>query len=374
LSRTGVSRYTLWMEYRKAVPQGLQYSHFCTRFRKWQVTQHTVMHLEHKAGEKLFVDFAGDKLYLTNPETGEVNSVEIFVAVLPCSQLTFALAVASQQKADFILALQKTFDYIGGIPQAIVPDNLKSAVTKAHRYEPEINEMLADFASHYGTCILPARSRKPRDKALVESAVNILYGRIYAPLRNEVFHSLSQLNGAISQLLDAHNRMLLQGKDFSRRSRFEEVEKATLQALPNQHYQLRSFSVGKVHPNCHVMLKEDKHYYSVPYRLVSQEVKLIYSTDTVEIYHNHQRIAFHSRNIAKHHYTTLKEHLPATHQWLRFSLRLGEKRRFQVLGFLSGLSPFSPTLISPPKEYLPNRLICSNGAGDRCSKSASSIC
>jgi transposase len=347
LSRTGVSRHTLWMEYRKDFPQGLRYSHFCTRFRSWQATQHTVMHLEHKAGEKLFVDFAGDKLYLTDLGTGEITPVEVFVAILPCSQLTFALAVASQQKPDFILALQKTFDYLGGVPQAIVPDNLKAAVTKAHRYEAEINETLADFATHYGTCILPARSRKPRDKALVESAVNILYGRIYAPLRNQAFPSLSQLNQAISQLLNDHNRRLLQGKDFSRLSRFEEVEKATLKALPGEHYQLRGFSVGKVHPNCHVMLKEDKHFYSVPYRLVGQEVKLIYAVDTVEIYHQHQRIAFHPRHTAKHHYTTLKEHLPATQQWFscwsaayftRQADKVGENTRLAIEDILGSRS------------------------------------
>ncbi len=165
LARTGVSRYTLWMEYRKVNPEGLKYSQFCTLFRTWQGARKTVMHLEHKAGEKLFVDFAGKKLYLTNAITGEVTAVEFFVAILPCSQLCFALAAGSRQKADFIPALQKTLEYIGGVPQAIVPDNLKTAVTKADRYEPQINETMEDFASHYKTCFLPARAGKPKDKA-----------------------------------------------------------------------------------------------------------------------------------------------------------------------------------------------------------------
>ena len=315
LSRTGVTRHTLWFEYRKDFPNGLKYSHFCTRFRNWQATQHTVMHLEHKAGEKLFIDFAGDKLFFFEPQTGEKVACEVFVAILPCSQLTFALAVASQKKTDFMLALEKCFDFLGGIPQAIVPDNLKAAVHKADRYEPELNETLADFASHYGTCLFPARAYKPKDKALVEGAVNIIYRRVYAPLRDQVFHSLSALNRAIADLIDAHNRMLLKGKDFSRLSRFQEIEKATLAPLPNEHYQVREFSTSKVHPNCHAMLKADKHYYSVPYTLVGKEVKLIYTSSTLEIYYEHKRVAFHERNITKHAYTTLKEHLPASQAW-----------------------------------------------------------
>ncbi len=316
LSSPGVSRYTLWMEYRKVNPEGLKYSQFCTRFRNWQAAQKTVMHLEHKAGEKLFVDFAGEKLCLTNATTGEVTPVEFFVAILPCSQLCFAMAVSSQRKADFISALQKAFEYMGGVPRSIVPDNLKAAVTKADRYEPQVNETMEEFASHYGTCFLPARAGKPKDKALVESAVNILYGRIYAPLRNRIFHTPGELNQAVRELPDEHNRMLFQGRDYSRRSRFEAVEKQTLLPLPTQHYQLRSFSFGKVHPNCHVLFKEDKHHYSVPYYLTGKPVKLICTGETVEIYHQHQRVAVHVRNLRKYGYPTQKEHLPANQQWV----------------------------------------------------------
>jgi transposase len=316
LAKPGVSRYTLWMEYRQAYPAGIKYSQFCTRFRTWRACQQTVMHLEHKAGEKLFVDFAGKKLYLTSADTGEVTPVEFFVAILPCSQLSFAIAVPTQQKADFIWALQQTFEYIGGVPHTIVPDNLRTAVTKADRYEAQVNETMEDFAAHYNTCFLPTRAGKPKDKALVESAVNILYGRIYAPLRNRVFHTLTELNQAVKELLDAHNTMLLQGRDYSRRSRFETVEKQTLLALPTEHYQLRSFSFGKVHPNCHVLLKEDKHHYSVPYHLVGKHVKFIYTSQTIEIYYQHQRMAVHQRNLRKYGYSTLKDHLPANQQWV----------------------------------------------------------
>jgi transposase len=315
LSRVGVSRMTLWMEYYLNHPSGPKYRQFCNLFHQWQASQKSSMHLEHKAGDKLFVDFAGDRLHLIDPQSGEKIMVEFFVAILPCSQLTYAQCVLSQRKADFIMALNNALYYFGGVPQAIVPDNLKSAVQKADRYEPVINETLADFASHYGTCIFPARSRKPQDKALVESAVRILYGRIYAPLRNDVFHNLSDLNAAIAPLLEAHNDAQQKEKGCSRRALFIDIEQKTLMALPTVEYQVKLFCLSKVHPNGHATLKEDKHYYSVPYRLVGQQVKLIYTPQTVEIYHNHQRVAIHQRLIAKGRYTTLKEHLHPDHQW-----------------------------------------------------------
>ena len=315
LSRVGVSRVTLWTEYNLDYPKGLGYRQFCTHFERWRDSQKVSMHFEHKAGDKLFVDFAGDKLHYIDVETGEQITVEFFVAILPCSQLTYAQCVLSQRKEDFIMALNNTLTYLGGVPQAIVPDNLKSAVTKADKYEPEINETLADFASHYGTCILPARSRKPKDKALVENAVNILYGRIYAPIRNRIFYSLNELNQVVSGLLEVHNNALQKEKGCTRREQFIELEQATLMALPSKNYQFKKFSLSKVHPNGHATLKEDKHYYSVPYRLVGKQVKLIYTTESVEIYHNHQRIACHERMITKGRYTTLKEHLHPHHQW-----------------------------------------------------------
>jgi transposase len=317
LTRVGVSRVTLWTEYNLLYPNGLGYRQFCARFERWQDAQKVTMHFEHKAGDKLFVDFAGDKLHLVDAQTGEQITVEFFVAILPCSQLTYATAVMSQKKEDFILALNNALVYFGGVPQAIVPDNLKSAVIKADKYEPEINETLADFASHYGTCIFPARSRKPKDKALVENAVNILYGRIYAPLRNRIFHSLVELNASIFPLLEEHNNALQKEKGCTRREQFIELEQASLMALPTEKYVFKKFSLSKIHPNGHATLKEDKHFYSVPYRLVGKQVKLIYTDSTVEIYHNHQRVACHQRLITKGRYTTLKDHLHPDHQWFK---------------------------------------------------------
>lgn len=316
LARPGVTRHQLWMEYRQQHPDGLRYSQFNHLFRQWQGQQKVVMHLEHKAGDQLFIDFAGDKLYLTDEQTGQVRAVEFFVAILPCSQLTYAQAVATQQQEDFIQALQATLVYIGGVPQAIVPDNFKAAVTKADRYEPTINRTLQDFASHHQTVIYPTRSRKPRDKALVESAVRILYQRIYAPLRNRVFATLAGLNQAVWQLLDQHNRTLLQGKDYTRQDRFEQLERGLLRPLPTQAYQLKRYSMAKVHPNGHAQLQVDKHHYSVPYRLVGQPVKFIYTQESVEIYHHFERVAVHTRQRVSGQYTTLREHLHPHHRWL----------------------------------------------------------
>ena len=316
LARPGVTRYSLWLDYKAEHPNGYQYTQFCHYYRLWSQRQQTSMHFDHKAGDKLFIDFAGKRLSLVDQETGEVRSVEFFVAVLGCSQLTYAQVVATQRKEDFISALQNALHYFGGVPAAIVPDNLKAAVTRPDRYEPQINETLADFALHYQTTILPARSGKPRDKALVEGAVNILYRRIYAPLRNDVFHRLDDLNAAIRPLLDAHNQMRFQNRGHSRQSQFEERERMHLMGLPNTVYLIKHYAGSRVQKNGHVLLSEDKHYYSVPYRYIGQWVRLIYTASSVEVYCQHQRIATHQRLRGQYHYSTLKEHLPPTHQWV----------------------------------------------------------
>lgn len=196
-------------------------------------------------------------------------------------------------------------------------DNLKAALQTANRYEPELNETIQDFAAHYGTCIYPARSRKPRDNALVEGAVNILYQRVYTALQDRPCPGLQELNQQIMRLIEAHNQQLFQGKTYSRRQRFETVEAAQLRPLPTEGYELKEYRLAKVQLNCHVLLQPDKHYYSVPYRFAGQQVKLIYTQQTVEIYHQHERVAFHARCRLAHGYSTLPAHLPAQQQWVR---------------------------------------------------------
>lgn len=316
LKRTGVNRRMLWEAYKKEFPDGFAYTQFCFHLTKWKARVNPVMHQDHKAGDKLYVDFAGVKLNLTDKETGEATDVEVFVAILGASQLTYVEAVMSQQKEDFIAACENTLHYIGGVPAAIVPDNLKAAVTKSHRYEPTLNEAFADFADHYGTTILPARAYRPRDKALVEGAVKIVYSRIYAPLRKQVYSSLTELNSAILQALEVHNSQLLRGRNYSRRLQFEEIERSALAPLPLLRYEFKKHAHVTVMKNGHVCLGVDKHYYSVPYRFIGKKIKLLYSSSLVEMYYHYERIALHKRVKSPYSYSTDKEHLASTHRFV----------------------------------------------------------
>jgi transposase len=334
LSIKGMTRLMLWEEYKGKYPQGVQYSQFCEHLRRFEKTQKITMMLDHKAGDKMMVDFAGKKLKLIDSETGQETSVEFFVAILPCSQLTFACACLSQQTPDFLNCLVDALAYFGGVPNAIVPDNLKPAVTRASKYDPEINYAMAHFADYYDVAVLPTRAGKPKDKALVENAVNILYTRVFAPLHDKVFHSLQSLNKAILTLVNKHNKTLFQEKPVSRLDQFNEVEKQVLKPLPLLPFQIRQFQNAKVHPNCHVHLSSDKHHYSVPYQYVSKEVNIVYDANSVEIFHKLDRIATHQRKKQLYGYSTLPEHLHPKHQYygtwsesyfLKKSLQIGPK-------------------------------------------------
>jgi transposase len=315
LKRTGVTKFLLWEKYKTHNPDGLQYSRFCEHFNRYLKSQQVSYVLDHKAGDKLMVDFAGKKLYLTDPQTGELIAVEFFVAVLPCSGYTYAEACLSQQTPDFLGCLSRCLSFIQGVPLAIVTDNLKPAVTRASRYDPQINNSMSDFADHYDTVVLPTRARKPKDKALVESAVNILYTRIYAPLYDQAFFSLQELNEAIRKLLNRHNEMLFQKKDSSRKEQFEKIEFQSLKPLPDQAFELKKYQQAKVHPNCHAYLSEDKHHYSVPYQYVGKPVSITYTLQSVEIYYKFDRIAVHPRRKLAHKYTTNTSHLHPNHQY-----------------------------------------------------------
>jgi len=316
LKRTGMNRRILWEAYRKEFPDGFQYTQFCFYYNQWKARVNPTMHLDHKAGDKLYVDFAGEKLSITDKETGEVIEVEVFVAILGASQLTYVEAVASQQKEDFIAACEDALHYYGGVPSAIVPDNLKAAVTKSNRYEPTLNETFADFADHYATTILPARAYRPRDKALVEGAVKIIYSRIYAPISKAIYHSLTELNIAIKEALEAHNSQPLKGRNYSRRLQFEEVERETLSPLPALRYEFKKQHQATVMKNGHVCLGVDKHYYSVPYRFIGRKVKIMYSRSSIEVYYHYERIAMHKRIKSPYSYTTDKDHLATTHRFV----------------------------------------------------------
>jgi transposase len=316
LKKPGVTRQLLWKEYKRKHPGGVMYTQFCYHFQKWRKQNDAYMHMEHKAGDKLFVDYAGKKLSIIDRSTGEIKEAEVFVATLGASQLTFVEATLSQTIPDFLHSLQSSFRYLGGVTATVVPDNLKSAVTKSDKYEPNINERLADFASHYSTTIYPARARKPKDKALVEGAVKIVYHRIYAALRNREFYSLEELNAAIKEELEKYNNQRFQGRDYSRRDLFNETDKKALKTLPQAGYELKEYKIATVQKNSHVLLSKDKHYYSVPYSYIGKKVKLIFTRRVVEVYYNHKRIALHRRDYSPHRYTTIKTHIPSSHRFV----------------------------------------------------------
>jgi transposase len=316
LKREGVTMQLLWKELCLEEPDSYSYSQFCYHYSQWKKKQKVSMHIDHKAGDKMFVDFTGAKQYITNPTTGEQEELEVFVAVLGCSQRAYIEAVPSQRKQDWIKANENALRYFGGVPKCIVPDCLKSAVVKSDKYEPTINESYNDFARHYGTVILPARALHPQDKALAENFVKIAYQRIYAPLRNTTFFSLEELNEAMWEQLDKHNQLPFQGKDYSREQLFNDVEKGELNPLPVECYDMKEFASVKVQYNHHIYLKADKHYYSVPFQLTGKRVSLSYNSRIVEVSFNNKRVAIHNRNYKAYGYTTNEKHRPQTHQFI----------------------------------------------------------
>jgi transposase len=274
------------------------------------------MHIEHKAGDKMYVDFTGKKMQITDRLTGEITDVEVFVALLGASSLTYVEACTSQKKENWIMTNENAFLYFGGVTAAIVPDCLKSAITKHHKYEPDINPEYLDFARHYGTTILPARPYHPKDKSLVENAVRIVYSWIFARIRNEVFFSIEDLNQAIREQLETYNNRPMQRPQQSRRELFNETEKQALLPLPGSRYEIKHYKRLKVQFNYHVYLSENKHSYSVPYRSRAKTVELFYTAKTVEIYENNVRIAAHLRSSRANGYTTQKDHMPPEHKYM----------------------------------------------------------
>ena len=315
LKRPGVTIERLWEEYRVEHPDGYSYSQFCFHFQCWRETSELTMHIEHKVGDKMFIDFAGKKLHITDKKTGEMTEVEVFVAILAASQYTYVEAVRSQQKVDFISVTQNAYHYFGGVPRLTVPDCLKSAVTNPCKYEPDINPEYSDMAKHYQTVISPARPGHPKDKALVEGAIRIVYNWIYAALRDRIFVSLTELNQAIREELEKYNAKPMQKLGVSRKAQFQQIEKAALCPLPTERYVIRNFKTLKVQFNYHIYLSEDKHYYSVPYRFRGKQVKVIYTGLNIEIFYKNQRISFHKRtHKAPKGYTTIPEHMPERHR------------------------------------------------------------
>lgn len=313
LQSPGVTLQLVWDEYKAAHgDQGYQYSRFCELYGQWRGRLDLSMRQTHRAGEKLFVDYCGQTVGVMDPSTGEVTQAQIFVAVLGASNYTFAEATWSQTLPDWIGSHVRTFEFLGGVSQLVIPDNLKSGVTKPCRYEPVLNRTYEDLATHYETAVIPARVRKPQDKSKVEVGVQVVERWILAALRHRQFFSLSELNAAIRELLERLNNRRFRKLPGTRRSQFEALERPQLKPLPSTAFEYCDWSRVRVRSDYHVDVED--HFYSVPYQLVSQQLDVRLTAETIECFHAGQRVACHVRSRDRGQSTTLVEHMPREHR------------------------------------------------------------
>lgn len=312
MKKKGVTLQLLWQEYKDIHSDGYQSTQFYELYSRWKKKLDVVMRQTHKAGEKVFVDYAGQAISIVDLHTGQMREAQIFICVLGASNYTYAEATWDQSLASWIASHVRAFEYFGGVPEIVVPDNLRSGISKACRYEPDINPTYHEMAAHYGTVIIPARVRKPRDKAKAEVGVQIVERWIIAALRNRTFFSLIELNKAIRELLDKLNRRPFKKLEGSRLTWFEKMEKNALNQLPSTRYIFAEWKKASVNIDYHVEL--NRHYYSVPYQLVREQVQIRYTAMTVEIFYKAKRVASHKRSDQAGFHTTQKEHMPKSHQ------------------------------------------------------------
>ena len=312
LKRPGVTLQLLWQEYREQHPTGYAYSRFCDLHREWEKRVSPTMRQTHIAGERMFVDYSGTKLQLIDQTTGEVLTAELFVAVLGASSLTYAEATWTQSLFDWIGSHTRAFNYFDGVTAMIVSDNLKSGITKACFYEPNVNRTYEEMAKHYKTAIVPARPRKPKDKAKVEVGVQVALRWITAKLRRRTFFTLAEANAAIRDCVEQINNRVTRHLGASRRSLFEEIERSALKKLPDTEYVFAQWKQCRAGIDYHVEI--ERHYYSVPYTLVRQELWASYTASTVEVFHRGKRVAAHRRGSPNRGHTTLPEHMPSSHR------------------------------------------------------------
>lgn len=306
------TRQLLWEEYRTTFPEGYGYSQFCQLYRHWKQERDLVLRQEHRPGEKLFVDWAGATIPIHDPQTGEVRQASLFVAVLGASNYTYAEANEDQQMASWIGAHVRTFEFLGGCPQLVVPDNTKTGVAKPCRYEPDLNPTYQEMAWHYGVGVLPTRPRKPRDKAKVEVGVQIAERWIVAALRHRQFFSLAELNQAIRELVEKLNQRPFKKREGSRQSLFLEVDQPALRPLPAERFDLSVWSRATVNIDYHIQFEGS--FYSVPYQLARQTVEVRATPTIIEIFYRGQRVASHLRARKAYIAVTNPEHRPASHR------------------------------------------------------------
>ena len=346
LRRKSVTLSLLWEEYKALHPEGLQYSWFCDQYRAWAAKLDLVMRQEHRAGEKLFVDYAGQTVGVVDRGTGEVRDAQVFVAVLGASSYTFAEATWTQTLPDWTASHVRAFEFFGGCPELVIPDNLRSGVSRAHRYEPDLNPTYHDLARHYGVAVLPTRVRRPRDKAKAEVAVQVVERWILAALRNRTFFSLAELNAAIAKLLDRLNTRPFRKLPGSRRSQFEQLDQPALRRLPASPYVFAEWKSVRVHIDYHVAV--DGHYYSVPHALVRRQLDVRLTAHTVECFHRGQRVASHVRSSRKGRHTTAAEHMPEKHR------QMGDWTPERFIRWAEKIGPTTAALITAVLDSRPH--------------------
>ena len=313
LKKKYVTRQLLWEEYTTLYPDNhYGYTHFCNLYKAWQKRTRVSMRINHKAGEKMFLDFSGLKWEIIDKDTGELKQVDIFVAALGASGYTYSEATLDQTKPSFINCTVHAFEYFGGVTEMIVPDNLKSAVTKADKYDPQINTSFQDMADHYESVVLPARPYRAKDKAKVELSVKLVQRSILARLRRQQFFSLAELNQAIFALLDDFNNRIMRRYDKSRHDLYMELDKPALKPLPMRRYVYREFKYSTVNIDYHVEVAGC--FYSVPYQLAGQRVFSVYTSNSVEILFNNKRVALHVRLYKKGAFSSKEEHMASAHR------------------------------------------------------------
>ena len=312
LRRKGVTLALLWEEYKAVHPEGMQYSWFCARYREWAAKVDVVMRQEHRAGERMFVDYAGHTVAVVDRDTGELREAQIFVAVLGASNYTYAEATWTQALPDWIASHVRAFQFMGGSTELLIADNLRSAVSRANRYEPDTNPTYHDLACHYGVAVLPARVKKPRDKAKAEVAVQVVERWILAALRHRTFFSLAELNAAIAKLLERLNNRPFRKLPGSRRELFEQLDRPALRPLPAERYVFAEWKKARVNIDYHVEVAH--HYYSVPHALVGRQLDVRLTATTVECLYRGQRVASHARSPLRGRHTTADEHMPEKHR------------------------------------------------------------
>lgn len=309
LKKPGCTLQVLWQEYLNKHPDGYKSTQFNYHFNRWLKKGKGSLRIDHKAGQALFIDFTGKKLHIVDRQSGELQDVNVFVAILPCSQYTFVTAVTTQSRENVIRALNKCLRFLGGVPQVIIADNLKAVVNKASKYSSKVNRTLKHFGLHYNCCIDATRPYSAKDKAMVEGAVKLVYQRIFYPLSKHTFFSLEELNREIETLLTAYNNYQFNNTDSTRTQDFHSIEKEWLQPLPAGPYELRYYKRLMVQQMGYVQLSDDKHYYSAPYQYIGKRVEVEYTQKTVEIYYKGKRIATHPRDFTKGKYSTIEAHL-----------------------------------------------------------------